>query len=161
MKKLLTIRSRGEGYTADFIDREDGSFSFLGDYDVDVDGSPNWQIDPFGQADTTLHHNGKPINSGIVPGIVLPPVCIKAVKGIVLGCKAQVTYKARTREAVVFDVGPNFKLGEGSPCLAERLGINPDPTHGGVDSQSVLYRFWPGVPAEIDGVKYSLQRYGA
>lgn len=161
MKKLLTITSKREGYTADFIDREDGSFSFLADFDVDIDGSPDWKKDPYGQPDTTLHYNGKPINSSIVPGIVLPPECIKAVKGVVLGCKAEVTYKNRTREAVVFDVGPHNKLGEGSPCLAERLGINPDPNKGGVDDQSVLFRFWPGQPAIVDGITYSLQPYGS
>lgn len=159
MKKLLTITSKREGYTADLIQDDDGSFFFLGDFDVDVDGSPNWKRDPYGQADTTLHFLGKPINSDIVPGIVLPPEVIKAVKGVVLGCYASVSYKGKSRDAVVFDVGPHFKLGEGSAALAIRLGINPDPNKGGVDTQSVLYRFYPGVPAEIDGVKYTLQPY--
>jgi hypothetical protein len=36
-----------------------------------------------------------------------------------------------------------------SPCLARRLGINDDPNNGGVDTQEIHYRFWPGVPANI------------
>lgn len=160
MKKLLTIWSRGEKYSADLVDREDGSFSFLGDYDVDWDGSPRWAEDPDGDKETTLQYSGKSIDSWAVPGIVLPPECIKAVKGIVLGCRAEVTYKGRTREAVVFDVGPHNKLGEGSPCLATRLGINPDHSRGGEDSQCVLYRFWPGQAANIDGQQFVLQKYG-
>ncbi len=158
MKKLLTIASKGEGYTADFVDREDGSFSFLGDWDNDWDGSKRWKEDKWGQADTTLHHNGKPIDSWAVPGIVVPPEIIKAVTGVVLGCYAEVTYKGKTEPAVVFDVGPKQKLGEGSPCLAVRLSINPSHAIG-MDEQSVLYRIWPGRPAIVDGITYKLQPY--
>jgi hypothetical protein len=161
MKKLLTISSKGEHYTADVIEDEDKSIFFVGDFDVDVDGSPNWRRDPCGQADTTLHHDGKPINSDIVRGIVLPPECIKAVGPMVLGCKAQASYRGRVANAVVFDVGPHFKLGEGSAALARALHINEDPNKGGVDEQEVTFRFWPGVPAVLDGVTYNLQRYGA
>lgn len=159
MKKILTITSKREGYTADLVDREDGSFSFLGDFDNDWDGSPRWKEDKWGQAETTLRHEGKSIDSWKVPGIVLPPVVVKAVKEIVLGCYAEVTYRGLTQPAVVFDLGPDFKLGEGSPQLAVRLGINPHHAIGGVDEQSVLYRFWPGRAAVVDGVKYDLQPY--
>lgn len=161
MKKLLTITSKREGYTSDVILDNDGSVFFVGDMDIDVDGSPNWQQDKYGQAETTLHHSGKPINSDVVPGIVLPPEIIKAVGPIVLGCKAAVRYRDRLCDAVVFDVGPHFKLGEGSPALARCLHINPDPNVGGVDEPKVLYRFWPGVPAIIDGVEYELMPYGS
>lgn len=160
MKKLLTIKSKGEGYTADVINDEDGSLFFVGDMDVDVDGSPDWEKDSSGAADTTLHHNGKPINSDVVPGIVVPPEIIKAVRGVVMGCKAFVIYKGRSCDAVVFDVGPHNKLGEGSAALARRLGINPDPNKGGVDEQCVTYRIWPGMPAKVDGILYKLQPYG-
>lgn len=157
MQKLLTIRSKGENYTADVIADDDGSNFFVGDLDVDVDGSPDWRRDPCGQAETTLRHNGKSINSDKVPGIVLPPECINAVKGIVMGCQAEATYKGKTVRAVVFDSGPHNKLGEGSAALAIALGINPSPINGGVDSQSVTYRWWPGVPATVDGILYELQ----
>lgn len=159
MKKLTTISSKGEHYTADVILDDDGSVFFVGDFDVDVDGSPDWHRDPYGQSDTTLHHEGKPINSDVVRGIVLPPECIKAVQPMVLGCKAQVTYRGKTVDAVVFDVGPHNKLGEGSAALAKALHINPDPNNGGVDEHEVTFRFYPGIAAEIDGVTYSLQHY--
>ena len=161
MKKLLTIVSKGEGYSADVIDNGDGSFQFVGDMDIDVDGSPFWKNDPSGQADTSLHYKGKPIDSSIVPGIVLPPEIIRAVKGIVLGCKAEVTYKGRSRAAVVFDTGPHNKLGEASYCLATRLGIPARMNgNGGVDEQAVTYKFWPGIPALVDGITYGLQKSG-
>lgn len=159
MKKLLTIRSKGEGYTADVILDDGGSVFFVGDMDIDVDGSPDWKRDPYGQSDTTLHFNGKPINSDEVPGIVLPPEIIMAVPGVVLGCKALVRYRNHEVDAVVFDVGPHRKLGEGSAALAEQLMIDPDPNSGGVDEQEVMYRFWPGIPAMVGGVIYKLQRY--
>lgn len=157
MRELFKITSKKEGYTAGVYDVGDGSYQFTGDMDVDVDGSPNWRRDPYGQADTTLHHNGQPINSDVVKGIVLPPECINFVKPVVMGCKAEVTYKGRTVPAVVFDSGPHFKLGEGSAALASALGINPDPNHGGRETPDVTYRWWPGVPAVVDGVTYKLQ----
>lgn len=158
---LLTITSKREGYTATVFQNEDGSCEYTGDMDVDVDGSPNWRRDPYGQPETTLHHEGKPINSDKVRGIVLPPECIKAVGPIVLGCKAEVEYRDVRVTAVVFDVGPHFKLGEGSAALANALGINPDPNNGGEDDVVVKYRWWPGIPAEVDGVTYDLQPYRA
>src|SRR5437762_13029488 len=160
MKKLFTIKSKMEGYTADVIEDDDGSVFFVGDMDIDVDGSPNWKRDPYGQPDTTLHFKGKPINSDAVPGIVLPPEIIRSVEKVVLGCKSIVTYKGKASNAVVFDVGPHNKLGEGSAELARRLGINPDPNRGGTDDQEVTYRFWPGIPAAVDGIVYTLQPYG-
>lgn len=160
MKKLFTIRSKGEAYTADVYDNEDGSYEFQGDFDVDVDGSLNWHRDPCGQADTSLHHNGQAIDSDAVPGIVLPPECIKFVPEMVLGCQAYATYKGKEVAAVVFDVGPHNKLGEGSAELARRLGINDDPNHGGLDVPEVKYHWYPGVPAVVDGITYSLQHYG-
>lgn len=167
MKKLETIFSKGEHYNADIILDDSpvdpshlNSVFFVGDFDNDWDGSKRWKEDPYGQSDTTLHYNGKPIDSWAVAGIVLPPECITVVSGVVLGCYAEVTYKGRTRPAVVFDVGPHFKLGEGTPCLAVRLGIDPGHSSGGVDEQAVTYRYWPGRAALVDGIQYQLQHYG-
>jgi hypothetical protein len=70
-----------------------------------------------------------------------------------------VRYRGKEVGAVVADVGPHNKLGELSARCAELLDINPDPNRGGVDSQSVTYRYWPGIPALIDNVLYSLQPY--
>ena len=157
MRKLFTIQSKGENYTSDVIENDDGSVQFNGDMDIDIDGAPDWKRDPFGQPDTALHYNGLPINAQIVPFIVVPPEIIQAVKGIVLGCKASVRYGIKISDAVVADIGPHKKLGEGSPALARNLGINDDPNHGGIDDHVVLYRLWPGVPAVIDGIEYNLQ----
>ena len=167
MKKLLHITSKGEGYQADILlddfptdpARKDSVF-FVGDMDNDVDATPFWEQDPCGQNDTALHYNGKPIDGSKVPGIVLPPECIDAVKQQVLGCKATATYRGKTEPCVVFDIGPHKKLGEGNPALMTRLNIPWTKNgNGGVDEQEVTYRYWPGVPAVVDGVKYQLQTH--
>ncbi len=160
MKKLFSISSKGEHYTADLIDNEDGSGQFVGDMDIDIDGSPDWERDPYGQPDTTLHFQGKPINGQKVPFFVLPPEIILAFKGILLGCHGTLHYRGNTIDAVCADVGPHNKLGEASPEAARRLGINDDPNHGGEDEQRILYRFWPGRPAFVDNITYDLQSYG-
>lgn len=136
----------------------DNSVSWTAKMAVDVDGSPNWRRDPDGQADTSLHYRGQPINADAVPYVVVPPAIRDAVPGIVLGCRALVSYNhGKPVEAVVADIGPRRKLGEGSSELARRLGINPSPTKGGVDEHVVEYQIWPGVPAEVDGITYDLQ----
>lgn len=157
-KILLTIKSKGEGYTSDVVQHEDGSLSWVGDFDVDVDGSgPNLHHDPFFQPDTTLHHNGQALNAEKVAFGVVPPDIINAVPGIVMGCKMTVEYRGHEEDAVVGDQGPRSKLGEGSAELARRLGINDNPNNGGVDLPRCVYRIWPGVPAVVDGVTYQLQ----
>lgn len=83
--------------------------------------------------------------------IVVPGSFRRHVAGIVIGCKAEATYRGKTVEAVVGDIGPSF--GEASIACAKALGINPDGRTGGV-SNGVTYRIWPGIPA--DG--YELQR---
>lgn len=164
---MTTIASKGENYWANII-RDDAdllndkpAYFFFGDMDNDVDGSPYWNKDKYGQADTSLHYDGKPINSDEVPGIVLPPEVINLTPEIVLGCFATVELNGAYEPCVVFDVGPHVKLGEGSPCLLRRLGAPaPRNGNGGIDEQVVHYRFWPGVAANIDGKQFTLTPLG-
>lgn len=145
----------------DVIEENRSRVFFIADADIDCDGpNGNPDGDPDWQDSTSLKHNGQSINSYKVPGIVVPPGIIKGVKGIVLGCKARVTNNETgvSADAVVYDAGPSRKLGEISVELAKRLGINPSPINGGEDSyDAVTYELWPGVPAVVDGVEYSLQ----
>jgi hypothetical protein len=159
LAKSFKITSRGERYTST-VSIADGSEEtrFRGDMDEDVDGSPFWRNDPDGSPETTLRHKGKPIDSSVVRGIVVPPEIIKSTRDIVLGSLAMVTWNERTFDAVVFDVGPHSKLGEGSYALLKALGA--PHTHngsGGIDKPEVDYVIYVGVPAVIDGVEYELQ----
>lgn len=151
MKLLGTIEGN------EIIDHEDGRVTWTAKLAIDNDGSDNRQGDPYWQRDTSLHHNGRPIDSEAVAGIVVPPLVINAVAPVVLGCKASAKYLERVTDAVVFDIGPRKKIGEGSPELARRLGINPSAINGGIDAHVVEYTIWPGVPAVVDDVTYELQ----
>lgn len=85
------------------------------------------------------------INSEEVPYIVVPNSVRKAVPGKVLGCKATVTNTktGKSAEAVVADIGPGNKIGEGSIALAVALGINPDVRKGGTSDKIIRYEIFP------------------
>jgi hypothetical protein len=151
MKVIATIEN------CPVTEHDDGKVTFTAKAAIDNDGSDNRQHDPYWQADTSLHFAGKAIDSEKVPGIVVPPAVIRGVKGVVLGCSARVSYRGITQDAVVFDVGPRAKIGEITPELARRLGINPSALHGGVDAHVVDYALWPGHPAIVDDVHYTLK----
>jgi hypothetical protein len=105
----------------------------------------------------------KYVDSATVPFIVTPPLIIHGVAGIVLGCRCVVTNTANGQsvEAVVADIGPRTHLGEISLACAKAIGIPCGGTHpansGGVDSATIKYCLYPGVPASVDGVTYPLQ----
>ncbi len=97
------------------------------------------------------------VDSETVPFIVVPPGVRKHPVDKVLGCRATVTYKGKTIEAVVADTGPAKKIGEASMACAKALGIPSSPKNGGREVKDVLYKIWPGIPAKINGVIYTLQ----
>jgi len=149
-----------EGFTA--IAREltpNGTCTVTADMDIDVDGSGNPHGDPYFQPDTTLHYQGKALDSDVDKFIVLPLPCLQRVKGIVLGCQARVvnTRNGKFCDAVVGDVGPSRKIGEASRAVALVLDINPSPISGGVDEAVIRYSWQPGVAALVDGRQYALK----
>lgn len=147
----------------DIILHNDGRCSMLADADIDCDGSGgNPDNDPYFQPDTSLHHDGKALNAYKVPFMVLPPSALLKVIPIVLGCKCRVHYRetGEIEDGVVGDIGPTFKVGELSVEYAKRIGMPHNPNHGGTsDFRMVLYEWWPGVPAMVDGIQYHLQPY--
>lgn len=134
------------------------SYFWFGDADNDVDGSPYWNEDPCGQSETSLTHNGKPINGDQVPFIVVPPQVINMIVGVVLGCAGTMEWNGKSIECVVADSGPSSKIGEASPAALRALGLPaPHNGNGGLDTQEILYRIWPGVAAVVEGITYTLQ----
>ncbi len=132
---------------------------WFGDCDNDVDGSPYWHEDEWGRPDTSLQLNGKPVNGDKFPFIVVPPHVINCTPEIVLGCVGTMEYKGKDVACVVADSGPRSKIGEASPAALRALGLPaPHNGNGGLDTQEILYRIWPGVAAKIDGVQFTLQR---
>ena len=150
MKTLATI----EGQPVTW----DGSvLRFKGRGRVDNDGSGPANGDPYHQNDTSLHHNGKPLNAEVDRFIVIPSQIIKMIAPIVLGSQAYVTYRGKTLPAVVGDIGPKSRLGECSTSLLRDFGINTNPNTGGIDTPELDYEIHAGVPAVVNGIKYSLQ----
>jgi len=127
---------------------------------------------------TSLHlpgEGGKPLlrsspfryaDSATVPFIVVPPMIVKGVAGIVMGCRAVVTNTTnrKSTEAVVADRGPSNHLGEISVACARAIGVPTGTTHpangGGANSPDIHYRLFPGVAAVVNGVTYPLQSGG-
>ncbi len=75
---------------------------------------------------------------------VIPGPVRRMVAPVVIGCLAVVTYRNKSRIAVVGDCGPGTHLGEISMALARDLGIPWSPKDGGVSS-GVIYKMFPGV----------------
>ncbi len=146
-----------EGFNSPVFQEADGRVHFMADMDVDVDGSGSSHGDPYYQPDTSLHYQGKPLNADVERYIVVSLAIVDKITGVVLGSQARVTYRGKTVDAVVGDLGPTKTDGEASRAVALALGINPSPINGGVDAPAVFYEFFPGVPAVVDGKTYSLQ----
>jgi hypothetical protein len=125
---------------------------------VDDDGTGSGHGDRCHQRDTSLHRGGVPLDADIDCYIVVPPIILFSVPPVVLGSQVMVKYKDKTAAAVVGDVGPHERLGEGSIALLRKLGINTNPNTGGDDSTNVQFIITPGVCAIVDGVHYELQR---
>lgn len=139
--------------------RPDGVVQYTAKAAIDCDGSDNRHNDKYWQADTSLHYNGKPIDAELVPYVVVPPLIIKGVKEIVLGSQATVTNTKtnQSTRAVVADVGPKRKIGEISCECARRIGLSGNPNYGGTEDKVIRYEIAVGVPAIINGIKYSLK----
>jgi len=155
--QILVGIASGERVPVAIWKQPDGRITFTADASIDVDGSGDSHGDPYYQPDTSLHRDGEPLNSDVERYIVVPPSVVKFVVPVVLGCLAKVTYRGKTVDAVVGDIGPSRRSGEISYSLARALNINPNPINGGVDEIEVTYEIFPGVAALVDGVQYQLQ----
>ncbi|MBI3299719.1 MAG: hypothetical protein HYZ75_16255 [Elusimicrobia bacterium] len=93
--------------------------------------------DPHRQAQTSLTYaDGRSLDPTRVPYVVIPG----GDRSARLGELVLVEYQGRRTLAVVGDVGPRHRFGEGSMALAQSLGIDPDGVRGGVAS-GVTYTF--------------------
>lgn len=83
-------------------------------------------------------------HSGNVPFYVIPSA-LKTMGNIQLGDAAYVynTQNGLGSFAILADIGPAGKLGEGSMQLAQRLGINSNPKTGGTSSPIIYYIIFP------------------
>jgi peptidoglycan hydrolase-like protein with peptidoglycan-binding domain len=130
-----------------------GAVHWTADFDVDCDGQRtsqcNENTDPSFQPNTSWNQsNGQPLNSATLPFIVVPLPSLTwnfANAGIGGATIAAVVYQDKVAYAVVGDQGPTGIIGEGSYQLAQQLGMNPNPSSGGVSGAVVTYILFPGV----------------
>jgi hypothetical protein len=115
--------------------------------------------DPCWQPKTAYQNGGKYLNPLKVRYVVVPPFIISCCDPVVLGseCDVQNVKNEMATDAICGEVGPDDKLGEGSCYLAQCVGLNPSPNHGGTDEHIIIYTIYVGEPAVVDGVKYKLQ----
>ncbi|MFI6080690.1 glycoside hydrolase family 75 protein [Streptomyces sp. NPDC051217] len=119
-----------------------GAVFWKADLDIDCDGQVtarcNKKTDPWFYGDTAFHQSdGKPLNAETLPYVVVPApsdIWDHTSSGIRGGGVAALVHKDRVEYAVVGDTGPAGIVGEASYAAAHSLGIDPDPSRGGVAS---------------------------
>ena len=84
------------------------------------------------------------VDSETVPYIVVNSLIVNKTVGVVRGCKARITFKGKSVDCVVADLGPSKKVGELSIAAARAVGLPSSPRHGGTEKAEVLYELWPG-----------------
>jgi hypothetical protein len=128
------------------------AFFWKADMDVDCDGKQTTQCnintDPDYQNQTAATDSkGNPLDAANLPYVVVPGASTKwsaSANGLKLGDVILVLYKGQIEYAVYGDVGPSAIIGEASYATAQALGIDPNPSTGGVDTPDVLYVAFPG-----------------
>ncbi len=131
-----------------------GAVFWKADMDVDCDGksSPqcNLQTDPAYQNQTAANDsNGNPLDAAALPYVVIPGasgIFKYSTQGLHMGSVVAVIYNDKVVYGVIGDSGPTTIIGEASYAMAAALGINPDPSVGGVDS-GVTYIAFTGASA--------------
>jgi hypothetical protein len=124
---------------------------FKADMDIDCDGQRsdvcNSHTDGAYQSQTAATDSGgDPLDAASLPYLVLPGASSRwsfSASDIKLGSVAAVIYNGKMEFGIVGDIGPKAIIGEASYAMAKSLGIDPNPSTGGVDS-GVTYVVFTG-----------------
>ena len=119
---LLGLTSISKVFAADGT----AAFLTLSDLDLDTDGvkDPDIHYESTHQSATSLDPKGEWLNSNQLNYIVLPGGFNERHGKLVgIGTLATVIYSGRIAHAVVADIGPKAKFGEGSISLHRALGF--------------------------------------
>jgi hypothetical protein len=130
------------------------------DLDVDCDGKMSTQCnltaDPAYQNQTSAtDSHGDPLDAATLPYVVVPLPSSRfdyPAGGLALGSVIAVIYNGKVQYGVFGDEGPNNIIGEASYAMASSLGIDPDPSTGGVDS-GVAYIAFTGSDAVVPTIE--------
>ncbi|HRI70774.1 MAG TPA: glycoside hydrolase family 75 protein [Polyangium sp.] len=131
-----------------------GAIWWTADLDVDCDGgrAAACTSDPYYQAETAaVDSSGNALDASTLPYVVVPLPSngfdYKAA-GLKLGSVVGVIYQNKVMYGIIGDLGPTGVIGEASYAMAQKLGINPSPISGGVDS-GVTYVAFTGTSAMV------------
>jgi hypothetical protein len=101
---------------------------------------------PIQNATSATDSNGNPLDAAALPFVVIPLPSTRfdyTQHGIQLGQVIAAIYDDKVEYGVFGDQGPTSIIGEASYAMAKRLGIDPDPSTGGVGS-GVTYIVFTG-----------------
>lgn len=116
-----------------------------------------------GAADCNARDPRRYVDASSIPYVAVPPEL--RARGVEKGDLALVVWHGTIAPAIVAEVGPAGKLGEGSIDLARRLGIPGSAKHGGV-SEHVTYivfmgsRLVPRWPHTVDEIAVAAHAAG-
>jgi hypothetical protein len=131
-----------------------GAVWWKADLDVDCDGGKGsvCQSDPDYQSSTAgVDSKGHALDASTLPYVVVPMSSNGfnyKTSGLKMGSVVAVIYNGKVAFGILGDVGPAGVIGEASYAMAVKLGINPSPTSGGVDS-GVTYVAFTGAGAVV------------
>ncbi|MET7640628.1 glycoside hydrolase family 75 protein [Streptomyces sp. NPDC005438] len=131
---------------------KDDAVFWQADLDVDCDGQRgeecNEDTDSAYQPETAcVQSDGEPLNSATLPHIVVPlpsDIWDHTESDVNCGTVGAVVYEDKVVYGVIGDKGPDSITGEASYGMAKELGIDPDPSTGGVSGKVVGYVTFPG-----------------
>ncbi len=137
-----------------------GAVFWTADMDIDCDGKQsqecNLGTDPAYLPETSAtDSNGEFLDAATLPFVVVPLPSARfdyAAAGLALGSVIAVIYDGKVEYGVFGDEGPADIIGEASYAMASLLGIDPDPSFGGVDS-GVTYVAFTGPGAVLDPIE--------
>jgi hypothetical protein len=95
--------------------------------------------------------SGDPLDAAALPFVVVPGRSSRfdyRAAGLAMGTVVAVVYADRVEYGPLGDIGPTSIIGEASYAMADRLGIDPDPSSGGVEG-GVLYIAFTGADAKL------------
>ncbi|MBA2540984.1 MAG: glycoside hydrolase family 75 protein [Deltaproteobacteria bacterium] len=134
--------------------------AWTADMDIDCDGKMSVQCNLSTDASymdqtAATDSNGDPLDAATLPFVVIPGRSARfdyIDAGLGMRSVVAVIYDGKVEYGVLGDVGPQAIIGEASYRMAELLGIDPDPSTGGVES-GVAYIAFTGIDAKVEVIE--------
>lgn len=137
-----------------------GAVAWTSDMDIDCDGQMSDQCnlgtDPSYMDQTAASDsNGDPLDAATLPFVVIPGRSARfdyLDAGLGMRSVVAVIFEGKVEYGVLGDVGPQAIIGEASYAMAVSLGIDPDPSTGGV-SGGVAYIAFTGTESKVEVIE--------